>query len=44
MYGKMYEGIIRSAFLIDETGSIMGAGYKVSPEQTVPKAREALAG
>jgi peroxiredoxin Q/BCP len=44
MYGKKYQGIIRSAFLIDETGSIMGAWYKVSPEQTVPKAREALAG
>jgi peroxiredoxin Q/BCP len=43
MYGKKYEGIIRSAFLIDETGRIMGAWYKVSPEQTVPKAREALA-
>jgi peroxiredoxin Q/BCP len=43
MYGKKYEGIIRSAFLIDETGHIMGAWYKVSPEQTVPKAREALA-
>ncbi len=42
MYGKKYEGIIRSAFLIDETGGIMGAWYKVSPEQTVPKAREAL--
>jgi peroxiredoxin Q/BCP len=44
MYGKKYLGIIRSAFLIDETGIIMGAWYKVSPEQTVPKAREALAG
>ena len=44
MYGKKYEGIIRSAFLIDENGSIIQAWYKVSPEQTVPKAREALAG
>ncbi len=43
MYGKKYEGIIRSAFLIDEDGRIMQAWYKVSPEQTVPKAREALA-
>jgi thioredoxin-dependent peroxiredoxin len=42
MYGKKYLGIIRSAFLIDETGAIVGAWYKVSPEQTVPKAREAL--
>ncbi len=43
MYGKKYEGIIRSAFLIDENGTIIQAWYKVSPEQTVPKAREALA-
>jgi peroxiredoxin Q/BCP len=42
MYGKKYEGIIRSAFLIDENGTIIQAWYKVSPEQTVPKAREAL--
>ena len=42
MYGKKYEGIIRSAFLIDENGMIIQAWYKVSPEQTVPKAREAL--
>ena len=43
MYGKKYEGIIRSAFLIDEDGRIIQSWYKVSPEQTVPKAREALA-
>lgn len=42
MYGKKYEGIIRSAFLIDENSMIIQAWYKVSPEQTVPKAREAL--
>lgn len=42
MYGKKYEGIIRSAFLIDENGRIIQAWYKVSPEQTVPKAKEAL--
>ena len=42
MYGKKYEGIIRSAFLLDESGMITQAWYKVSPEQTVPKAREAL--
>jgi peroxiredoxin Q/BCP len=42
MYGKKYEGIIRSAFLIDEHGTIIQVWYKVSPEQTVPKAREAL--
>jgi thioredoxin-dependent peroxiredoxin len=42
MYGKKYLGIIRSAFLIDKSGKIVQAWYKVSPEQTVPKAREAL--
>lgn len=43
MYGKKYEGIIRSAFLIDEQGRLLQAFYKVSPEQTVPKAKAALA-
>ncbi len=42
MYGKKVEGIIRSSFLIDEAGKIIQAWYKVSPEDTVPKAREAL--
>ena len=42
MYGKKYEGIIRSSFLIDEEGKILQAWYKVSPKDTVPKALEAL--
>jgi peroxiredoxin Q/BCP len=42
MYGKKYEGIIRSSFLIDEEGKILQAWYKVSPKDTVPKARQAL--
>jgi peroxiredoxin Q/BCP len=42
MYGKKVEGIIRSSFLIDESGRIIQAWYKVSPEDTVPKARAAL--
>jgi thioredoxin-dependent peroxiredoxin len=42
MYGKAYEGIIRSSFLIDEKGKIIEAWYKVSPTDTVPKARKAL--
>ena len=42
MYGKKYEGINRSSFLIDEEGRIIGAWYKVSPNDTVSKAREAL--
>jgi peroxiredoxin Q/BCP len=44
MYGKKTEGIIRSSFLIDEQGKIMQAWYKISPEDTVPKALAALAG
>jgi len=41
-YGKTYKGIIRSSFLIDERGNVQRAWYKVKPEDTVPKAREAL--
>ncbi|UCF97083.1 MAG: thioredoxin-dependent thiol peroxidase [Spirochaetaceae bacterium] len=44
MYGKEYEGIIRSSFLLDEQGKVIRAWYKVSPKDTVPLAREALAG
>jgi peroxiredoxin Q/BCP len=43
MYGKTYEGIIRSSFLIDENGRILQASYKVKPQDTVPNARKALA-
>lgn len=42
LYGKKYFGIIRSSFLIDEKGKIMETWYKVSPEDTVPKALAAL--
>jgi len=42
MYGKTYKGIIRSSFLIDEKGTVLRAWYRVRPEETVPKAREAL--
>jgi peroxiredoxin Q/BCP len=40
--GKTYMGIIRSSFLIDESGLIAQAWYKVKPEDTVPNAIEAL--
>jgi len=40
--GKKTEGIIRSSFLIDENGRVMDSWYKVKPEDTVPKAIEAL--
>ncbi len=42
MYGKTYQGIIRSSFLIDETGRILQATYKVKPQDTIPKARQIL--
>lgn len=42
--GKKTQGIIRSSFLIDELGKIMDASYRVSPEDTVPKALKALKG
>ena len=42
LYGKKYFGITRSSFLIDEKGRIMEVWYKVSPEDTVPKALAAL--
>jgi peroxiredoxin Q/BCP len=43
MYGKKYEGIIRSSFVIDEQGIILQASYKVKPLDTVPNAKEVLA-
>ncbi len=42
-HGKTYMGIIRSSFLIDEDGSVQESWYKVSPADTVPNARAALA-
>lgn len=42
MYGKTYEGILRSSFLIDEDGKVLQAFYKVKPQDTVPNARKAL--
>ncbi len=41
-FGKTSMGIIRSSFLIDEKGQIARAWYGVKPEETVPKAKEAL--
>ena len=42
MYGKTYEGIIRSSFVIDGQGKIVQASYKVKPLETVPNATEVL--
>jgi len=38
MYGKKYEGIIRSSFLIDKAGKVVNAWYKVKPLETAQKA------
>jgi peroxiredoxin Q/BCP len=43
MYGKSYEGVLRSSFLIDEHGKVLQVVYGVKPEDTVPKAQEVLA-
>ncbi|MFH1719334.1 MAG: thioredoxin-dependent thiol peroxidase [Planctomycetota bacterium] len=42
MYGKTYEGIIRSSFLIDEAGRILQASYKVKPLDTIPNMKKNL--
>jgi len=40
--GKKNEGIIRSAFLLDEQGQIVDAWYNVKPEETVERALAAI--
>ena len=42
MYGRKYMGIIRSAFLVDEDGTIAQAWYKVSPADTAANLLRAL--
>jgi peroxiredoxin Q/BCP len=42
MYGKKYEGIIRSSLLIDEQGKVIEKWYKVSPKDTVDKVLKTL--
>ena len=43
MYRKTYEGIIRSSFLVDEKGKILQVAYRIRPQDTVPRAAQALA-
>lgn len=43
MYGREYMGIERSAFLIDTSGNISHAWYKVSPKDTPTNLLNALA-
>jgi peroxiredoxin Q/BCP len=42
-YGKTYMGIVRSAFLIAEDGTVANAWYKVSPKDTPTNLLKALA-
>lgn len=42
MYGRTYEGVIRSHFVIDEEGRIADARVKVSPTDSVRLALDAL--
>jgi peroxiredoxin Q/BCP len=42
LYGRKFKGIIRSSFLIDPKGKVVGAWYKVSPKDTVPRALKAM--
>jgi len=42
MYGKTFMGTVRSSFLIDEAGNILGVWYKIKPESTVPEAKKVL--
>ena len=43
MYGKKYQGIIRSAFLVDEKGKVEQAWPKISPKDTPANLLKALA-
>jgi peroxiredoxin Q/BCP len=43
MYGKLLHGITRSSFLVDARGVLTHVWYRVKPEDTVARAREALA-
>jgi len=44
LYGKKFEGILRSHFVLDEGGVILDARIKVSPEDSVRFARETVGG
>jgi peroxiredoxin Q/BCP len=42
MYGRKYQGVIRSSFLVDGKGRITHAWYNVKPADTAAKAQAAL--
>lgn len=43
MYGKIFMGIVRSAFLVDDKGLIRQAWYRISPKNTGPELVKAIA-
>ena len=43
MYGRKYMGVIRSQFVIDENGKLIGVKYRISPKKSVSEALKALA-
>ena len=42
LYGKEYEGVVRSVFWISNTGRILECWYKISPKLSVEKLNEVL--
>ena len=42
LYGKKAWGIIRSVFLIDEAGKVLGAWYRIAPGETTLKVLNAI--
>ena len=42
MYGRAYQGVLRSHFVIDEAGRVVDAQVKVSPLDSVARALETL--
>lgn len=44
MYGRTYMGIIRSHFVIDETGKLIDVQYKISPQKSVSAALNTIEG
>lgn len=42
-YGKLFKGVTRSSFLVGDDGALLRVWYNVKPDETVPKAQEALA-
>jgi peroxiredoxin Q/BCP len=43
MYGKSYMGVIRSHFVIDETGKVLDVQLKVKPAESARRALHAIA-